>query len=44
MYRLHVETDLDDYSYNGDEVDILFIDLLVNHLDGKIQTRLQSLC
>jgi hypothetical protein len=48
-YRIHIESDLDlgipvDYEYSGNDVDLHFIDLLVNKLEKQIQAKLNACC
>jgi hypothetical protein len=48
-YRLHIESDIDlgmpcDYEYSGENVDLHFIDLLINKLEKQIMTKLNACC
>jgi hypothetical protein len=48
-FRLRIETDVDlgiplDYEYCGNDVDLKFIELLVNNLEDKIQSKLKECC
>ena len=48
-FRLRIESDVDlgipfDYAYTGSDVDLKFIELLVNDLEEVIQTKLRECC